>query len=160
MVNALANLGYNTAMEPGRDIVRKELNRGGGALPWKDPLSFAIKCAELSIQRHDAASRRGNMCFFDRSLVDAVSALAYEQSDLAEQHMQLLSKYRYSDTVFMAPPWAEYFENDSERMHTFEDAVAEYDRLLATYTIAGYSIQMLPRASIPDRIEFILQHIS
>lgn len=97
--------------------------------------------------------------FFDRSLVDAVSALIYEEPDHAEIHLRILDKYRYASTVFMAPPWPEKFEKDPERRHGFKDAVAEYDRLVATYTVAGYSILGLPMSSLTERIDFILEHI-
>ncbi len=38
-----------------------------------------------------------------------------------------------SRKVFMTPPWPEMFRNDSERTHSYEDAVAEYDALLPAY---------------------------
>lgn len=150
--------GHNIADEPGRDVVRQELGNGGGALPWKDPEAFAIKCVELSVQRYYAATLLGKIVFFDRSLVDAVSALIFEKSKLAEQYFRLIGEYRYATTVFMATPWPEHFENDDERMHTFEDSVTEYDRLVTTYTKSGYSILTLPQVSVPERIDFIFEH--
>lgn len=85
----------------------------------------------------------GHCCIFDRSLVDAISALVYEEPDRAESHLKRLQQYRYANAVFIAPPWPELFENDPERRHNFSDAVAEYDRLVNTYSMAGYSIIFL-----------------
>ena len=59
----------------------------------------------------------------------------------------------------MAPPWLEIYENDAERRHTFEDSFAEYDRLVTTYSDAGYNILTLPKSSVPDRINFIYKQI-
>lgn len=159
LINALALRGYSISDEPGRKIVREELNSGGGALPWVNPVEFAIKCLEMSMQRYGNATQSGKVVFFDRSLIDAISALMFEESDTADQYAYMLAKYRYADTVFMAPPWPEIFENDTERKHTFEESVAEYDRLVTMYSIAGYSIQTLPKASVHERIDFILEHI-
>lgn len=160
LLKILASRGYSTSDEPGRDVVRKELDGGGRALPWKNPVAFAIKCVELSVQRYDSARRLGRTVFFDRSLIDAVSALVYEEPDYAEQYLRLVDEYRYANTVFMASPWPEHFESDAERKHTFEDAVAEYKRLVTSYTMADYSIQTLPQVSVHDRTDFILEHIA
>ena len=124
-----------------------------------DPVGFAIKCVELSVQRFDAAAHSGKRVFFDRSLIDAVSALVHEEPNLSEHYLRILGAYRYADTVLMAAPWSEKFENDAERKHIFEVAVAEYDRLVATYTLAGYSIRILPKVSVPERVDFVLRYI-
>lgn len=159
LVDALAAQGFGKSEEPGRQIVREELNTGGDALPWMNPVAFSEKCAELSMHRYTFATQAGTVAFFDRSLIDAVSALVYEEPDRAETHLQRLQQCRYACTVFMAPPWPEIFENDPERQHCFADAVAEYDRLVVTYTMAGYSVLFLPKSSLAERIEFVLQHI-
>ena len=159
LTNALLACGHRVSDEPGLKVVREELDSGGSALPWVNPVEFAEKCLELSVQQYADATRSSEVVFFDRSLVDAVSALVYEVPDRAEPYMRMLAEYRYADTVFMAPPWPEHFVNDSERRHTFEDSIAEYDRLVVTYLMAGYSIQTLPRQSVPERIAFIHKHI-
>lgn len=160
LVDALASHGFGISEEPGRQIIREELDTGGDALPWMDSVAFSEKCAELSVHRYTAATEAGTVIFFDRSLVDAVSALVYEEPERAETHLQRLQLFRYANTVFMAPPWPEIFENDPERQHCFADAVAEYDRLIATYTMAGYSVLFLPKSPLAERIDFVLRHIA
>lgn len=159
LIDALAARGFGISQEPGRQIVREELDTGGDALPWVDPVAFSEKCAEFSVNRYTAAREAGTVVFFDRSLIDAVSALIYQQPDIAETHLLRLQQCRYANTVFIVPPWPEIFQNDSERRHCFADAVAEYDRLLVTYRMAGYSVLFLPKSTIADRIDFVLKHI-
>lgn len=159
LVNALEARGYSVSGEPGRDIVRQELDCNGEALPWQNPIAFAEKCVELSIQRYNAAKQLDGVVFFDRSLVDAVSALVFEDPDGSKKYWQLLAEYRYASTVFMAAPWPEQFEQDAERHNTFEDSVAEYNRLIETYTIFHYSIVTLPQYSVLERVEFVLKHV-
>lgn len=160
LINALASHGHEIAREPGRDIVRSEMASGGSSLPWTNPEAFAIRCIELSIQRYEAARLSGGIVFFDRSLIDAVSALIRVKSEKAEHYSPVLDEYRYADTVFMATPWPEIFENDSERKHTFEESAAEYERLVCSYVQSGYSIKTVPQVSVPERVSFILQHIT
>ena len=104
---ALASRGFGISDEPGRKIVREELEAGGSALPWTNPVTFSEKCAELSVHRHTAATQAGAVVLFDRSLVDAISALVFEDPDRAETHLRSLGEYRYASTVFMTPPWPE-----------------------------------------------------
>ncbi|MFK7856829.1 MAG: AAA family ATPase [Granulosicoccus sp.] len=159
LIDALAARGFGISQEPGRQIVREELDTGGDALPWVDPVAFSEKCADLSVHRYSDATEAGTVVFFDRSLIDAVSSLIYEQPDSAKTHLLRLQQCRYANTVFIAPPWPELFENDPERQHSFADAVAEYDRLLVTYRMAGYSVLILPKSPLADRIDFVLKHI-
>jgi predicted ATPase len=42
--------------------------------------------------------------------------------------------FRYNRRVFIAPPWREIFQQDSERKQDFDEAVRTYDSLVATYT--------------------------
>ncbi|MDB3936362.1 AAA family ATPase [Granulosicoccus sp.] len=78
LIKALNACGYSIADKPGREIVRAELDRGGDALPWNHPVKFSIKCGELSVQRYEVKKNLVETVFFDRSLVDAVSALNEE----------------------------------------------------------------------------------
>ncbi|MBM3198374.1 MAG: hypothetical protein FJZ58_03860 [Chlamydiae bacterium] len=61
--------------------------------------------------------------------------------------------------IFMAPPWRELFCHDKERKHSFEDAVAEYDRLLDFYPRHGYFMVEIPKESVEKRTEWLLQQV-
>src|SRR5665213_3191356 len=71
----LSRRGYAVVEEPGRRIVREEVERGGTALPWLDAAGFARRAVALSLADLAAASRLAGPVFFDRGLVDAVAAL-------------------------------------------------------------------------------------
>ena len=160
LIKALSSAGFSISDEPGRKVVREELEKDGGVLPSSNPIAFAQKCVTLSLQQHNDALRSGKVVFFDRCLVDAVSALVFEKPECADQYLRSLEEFRYADTVFMAPPWPEHYENDAERKHTLEDAIAEYDRLVVTYSAAGYSMLTLPKVSVTERLEFVLEHVA
>lgn len=61
--------------------------------------------------------------------------------------------------VFIAAPWPENFENDAERKQTFEDAVAKFNRLIATFALSDYAIHTLPKASVPEQIDFVSRYM-
>ena len=156
LIAALAALGEAVAPEPGRQIVKDELARGGDGLPWANQQRFIDLCAERTIRDFDAHAGTGRRAFFDRSFVDVASAVA-QTGLLAPAGLDAaLRSKRYAPFVFMSAPWEALFANDEERRHTFADSVAEYERLVPAYASLGYEIVHLPQASVPDRVAFVL----
>jgi predicted ATPase len=148
----MARRGHACMDEPGRAIVREEVARGGTALPWIDMAAFARRCLDRAVAQFDAADGPGPV-FFDRSIIDAVTALA-RLGPLAVEDAALARSRRY-DRVILAPPWRELFAGDAERRHDFAEAVAEYDALCAAYPAWGYGVSDLPRLPVAQRVDFL-----
>ena len=66
---------------------------------------------------------------------------------------------RYDETVFVVPPWPEIYRQDGERRHGMDEALAEYEPLLATYRRLGYRLVELPRVDIAARADFVLAEL-
>ena len=150
LVEALAAKGYPTFPEPGRQIVREETYVPTGTLPGEDPVRFGLRCLDRAVLFYNMA-RPDPVAFFDRSIVDAAANLAHR----GQPHPDHILRYRYADTVFLAPPWPELFSSDAERTHGFDAACAEYDLLEAAYRDAGYRLALLPKADVATRIAFV-----
>src|ERR1700761_1182253 len=73
----LARRGFAVVEEPGRRIVKSELEKGGTALPWIDPIAFLHRAIEVALEDWDASGHLPGPVFFDRGLVDAASALEH-----------------------------------------------------------------------------------
>ncbi|NUQ30492.1 MAG: AAA family ATPase [Acidobacteriaceae bacterium] len=154
LIEELARRGYSVIEEPGRRIVREETEQGGSALPWMDVAAFLRRAIALSLADRDAAPSL-NWVFFDRGLIDAASALQHVTGEAILEEVG--RKHRYYPQVFLTPPWPEIYETDPERRHSFDDAVAEYDRLLKTYPILGYEVILLPKIGIRERADFVIE---
>lgn len=155
----LGRRGYKTVSEPGRKIVREELETGGDALPWINPQAFVDRAIEMSVAAFDeVASHRGPV-FFDRSFIDAVSFAVHQTGELSSDFTQLVHQRRYAPTVFLVPPWPEIFANDAERQTSYEDAVAEYERLLVSFELFGYAAVIVPKEPVEKRADFVLAAI-
>ena len=150
----LALRGHAVVEEPGRRIVRAELSRGGTALPWIDAAAFARRAVALAHADRTEAARHAGLVFFDRGLIDAAVAL---QHFTGEDAVTALGAARYHRRVFMAPPWREIYVEDPERRHGFDDAVAEYERLIAAYPSLGYEVVTLAKTAVAARAECALQ---
>ena len=72
-----ARRGYSIVEEPGRRIVREEIDRGGSALPWVDQAAFLQRALAMSVADQISASTREGWIFFDRGLVDAAAGLEH-----------------------------------------------------------------------------------
>lgn len=158
LLDTLARRGFAIVEEPGRRIVREELARAGYALPWVDAEAFLHRANAMALEdREAAATETSDLVFFDRGLIDAAVALAHLTG--RDVLTPLAHPHRYNRRVFLAPPWREIFVNDTERHHSFEDAVAEYGRLLNGYAALGYQTLALPKTAVEERADFVLAEV-
>ena len=51
--------GWPVVEEPGRRIVKHELETGGRALPWVDPVAFLHRAIEMALADRQAAQSDG-----------------------------------------------------------------------------------------------------
>ncbi|WP_395675733.1 AAA family ATPase [Inquilinus sp.] len=150
----LGRRGHAVVEEPGRRIVKLELESGGQALPWVDGPAFARRAIAMALADRAAAEARPGWVFFDRGLVDAASALQHMTGEPAlETHAR---PHPYHRRVFLTPPWPEIYGTDPERRHGVDAALEEYERLLVDYPALGYEVVILPKASVAERAEFVL----
>ncbi|QQN51116.1 AAA family ATPase [Stutzerimonas balearica] len=155
LLEALRRRGYAVVEEPGRRVIAEQSRNAGDGLPWVDMAAFlheALRVARLDLER--VASATGPV-FFDRGLIDAAAALQ-RLCGLSMSHT-LGGLQPYGRLVFLTPPWPDIYRVDEQRRHGFAEAVAEYTHLEATYKTLGYDVRILPRASVADRTDFVLQ---
>lgn len=153
----LARRGFAVVEEPGRRIVAEEIAGAGAALPWVDLAAFARRALRMAIEDRERAGRESGLVFFDRGLVDAAVALQHATGEPAQATLR--AQPRYDSRVFMTPPWREIYVGDAERRHGFDAAVAEYERLAEAYPLLGYRLDVLPRASVAERADFVLNRL-
>ncbi|MEM7302492.1 MAG: AAA family ATPase [Pseudomonadota bacterium] len=158
LLSALAAQGYTTVPEPGRRIVQSEFASGGQALPWQDPVSFSRKAVELALSDLESVPDNAGTVFFDRGLIDALTALEHH-SGTSVQHLWQATR-SYERIVFVAPPWSEIFLQDEERRHTFEQASDEYQRILVKLLDHGFSAIELPKVPVPERVRFVIHELN
>lgn len=154
---ALKERGFDTVPEPGRRIVIEELRASGIALPWANPKAFAERAVQMARSDLVWADHQTGVVFFDRGLVDAALALTHAGGPAYRD--TLGTRRTYSRKVFLAPPWPEIYKTDAERQHGFSEAEAEFQRIATTLPNLGYDIRILPKASVAERIAFVLTEL-
>ena len=150
--------GHPVVEEPGRRIVRQELQSGGDALPWVNGPAFARRAIEMALADREAARSLPGWVFFDRGLIDAASALEQTTGEAVLHDLGAL--HRYHRRVFLAPPWPEIYVTDPERRHGLEAALPEFERQAREFPALGYEVILLPKTSVSERADFVLATVS
>lgn len=156
LIDALAARGFARTIEAGRAIIQQQVASGGTALPWSDPRAFAELMFEWELRSYADASQQAGIVFFDRGVADVVGYLRLMKLAVPAHMDAAVRAHRYDAKVFVAPPWPEIFAQDAERKQTLAEAERTYDALVATYADYGYELVELPRASVADRVAFVL----
>jgi predicted ATPase len=159
LLRELADRGYRVFAEPCRQIIKEQNYIGGDAIPSKDFYKCTELCVSRSMHNMISAAATTSHVFFDRSIVDAVSGLEHIKASVPTHIMKALQTFRYNKKVFITPPWPEVFRNDSERIHSYDHAVADYAALLTTYERIGHELVFLPKVSVQHRVDFILREL-
>jgi predicted ATPase len=156
LLSELARRDFRTFEEPGRQIVREQLSIGGDALPWENAAKFIDQVIVRAMHQMITAARSESIAFFDRGIIDAVTAIERMKLPLSPHYQRALEVYRYNRAIFLSPPWPEIYVTDSERRHAFEEAEREYAALEESYPRHGYDIVLLPKIDVARRADFVL----
>jgi len=109
-----------------------------------------------NVRNHRAARSLDGPVFFDRRIPECLAWLQLSGVDLKPHHLAAAARNRYARTVFVAEPWPEVYVRNAERQAPFELAVRSYEATVAAYVEAGYQLCVLPKASVQERVNFVL----
>lgn len=155
LLSELVRRGYSVVLEPGRQIVKEQQAIKGDALPWINLQKFLDLALSRYIYQFNSQNETDRFIFFDRGIIDAIQL----DKPQAEYFQNAAKIFRYNRIVFLVPPWEEIFANDPERKHDFEAAVKEFDELLIKYKNFGYETVLIPKVSVVERVDFILEKL-
>jgi predicted ATPase len=143
----------------GRKIIQEQLLIGGNALHWGDREMFLELMLSRSMGDYDrVADSRGHV-FFDRGVPELVGYGPLVGFPTPAHVRKAAELFRYAPAVFVMPPWREIYQNDAERKQDFAEAIASYDLAVSTYREFGYEPVDVPKASVAERLRFILERV-
>ena len=157
LIDALERAGHARTVEAGRGIIQEQVRIGGQALPWGDRLLFAELMLAWEMRSYRMAEEVDGAVFFDRGVVDVVGYLKLVGLPIPEHARKAAELFRYSPSVFVAPPWREIFHADTERKQDWDEAVRTYEVLANAYRSNGYKLVELPCVSVSERVRFVLE---
>ena len=160
VLDLLAQQGYKTVPEVARTIIQQQNDTSGNATHTGDQAAFCDLMLDASIKAYKKNDINSAPVFFDRGIP---GLLGYaDMIDLADKTkiLDAINQYRYNSTVFSFPPWEEIYQNDDERLQDFAEAVTTYRYIKAAHETSGYTVLEVPKATVEERVAFILRHLS
>jgi predicted ATPase len=155
----LSGLGIHCVSEPAREILAEQRMIKAMGVPEKNAALFSLLMLSRSIHNYYENSFVEASVVFDRGIPDM---LAYARLfGLAEtSYANAAKEFRYNPTVFYFPAWEEIYTTDAERKMSFEAAKAFGAVVRSVYENFGYQILEVPRVSLEERVNFIVDSIS
>ena len=160
LLDALERAGFARSQEAGRGVIRDQTAIDGQALPWRDRAAFAELMLSWEMRSYHLARCARGPVFFDRGVPDVIGYLRLTGLAVPAHAEAAARRFRYHRRVFIAPPWPEIFAGDAERKQDFAEAQRTYEAMLQAYPRFGYALLELPRASIGERVAFMMRHLA
>lgn len=125
-----------------------------------DPMAFNENLLKArSAQYNKALAVEESVIFFDRGLPDVLAYMDCFGQVYGDGFVSVCETCPY-DLVFLMPPWKEIHRTDDERFETFEESLRIHACLLHRYSAMGYAVVTMPRSTVSERVNFILEHLN
>ncbi len=159
LLRFLEDLGHPCLEEISREVTSKAQQEGIDQLFLEKPLLFSELLRDARIaQYHEAATFDTDIVFIDRGIPDTVAYMDYVNQKYPDSFKEACKRYTY-DSVFFLPVWEAIHTTDNERYETFDQAREIEKYLLDTYARYGYNPVEIPKVSIDQRADFILNKL-
>ena len=158
LMNHLESEGHICYPEISREVILKAREEGVDYLFLENPMLFSERLLEGRIKQYEKATTEGKHVFIDRGIPDVVAYMDYIGDIYPEKFIAACETYKY-DKVFLLPPWEEIYTSDAERYESYEEASKIHHFLVDTYTKYGYDLHEVPKTSVEERFQFIINHL-
>lgn len=159
LINQLVKHGYCCYPEISRQVTVEAQKMGIDQLFLEDPLLFSQKLLEGRIKQfNDAKKENHPVVFIDRGIPDVVAYLNYIGDEYPALFEEACMNYTYTK-IFMLPPWEDIYESDNERYENFAQSEEIFVHLKSTYESYGYELIEVPRDTVANRVQFILDRL-
>lgn len=156
IIKALEQDNHRVHHEISREVTLEAQERGIDQLFLTDPMAFSNQLLLGRIKQFNSAVKGYN--FYDRGIPDVPAYHVFTGDPIPDDYVAACHEYRY-DAAFILPPWKEIYESDNERYESYEQAVKISNVLMEFYSNLNYEPLEVPKGTITDRVNFILDHI-
>ena len=158
LINHLETEGHICYPEISREVILKAREEGVDYLFLENPMLFSERLLEGRIKQYQNAVNEEKPVFIDRGIPDVVAYMDFIGDTYPDEFITACETYKY-DKVFLLPPWEEIYTSDAERYESYEEASKIHNYLVDTYIKYGYELHEVPKTSVEERFQFIINHI-
>jgi len=112
-----------------------------------------------SIRDYLNIAEQEEFVFFDRGIPELIGYSYLINEPISNELKKATKIFRYNKWVFIAPPWQEIYQNDTERKQDFKEAIDTYTAIKKSYIESGYQIIELPKIDVLGRVNFIINKL-
>lgn len=160
IIDGLVAKGHCCYPEISREVTLEAKKQGIEQLFLEKPLLFSELLLEgRKKQFQNATKEPHEIVFIDRGIPDVLAYMHYIGDSYPAFFDQACKDHKYT-SIFVLPPWQDIYVSDTERYENYEQAVLIHKHLLETYQKYGYSIVEVPRDTVENRVDFVLNHLS
>lgn len=159
LIEAFRKRGFTCFDEPARKILKDQLKIDGPALPSKSPAAFIKEMLKDVEKSYISAGTDNDIVFYDRAFPDLYMYCSVFNVD-PKVLFEFENKFIYHNSVFILPVWEDIFVNDDLRKMPFEESFERQEELIRAYNSLSYNLVEVPKASVSERVDFILKKIS
>ncbi len=167
VINHLEEIGFTCLHEVIRMMTLEKKEEEGEAVFKTNPIVSVSNPEEFNQRILDARiaqytsivnSVEKNV-FFDRGIPDVLAYMDCFNQPYNATFEKASNDHPY-DAVFLMPPWKEIHISDNERFESYEESILVHECLYNCYDRFGYEVQIVPKMSIAQRVDYILDHLN
>lgn len=158
LINHLEKEGHICYPEISREIIIQAREEGAEFLFLENPMLFSERLLAGRIKQYENAILESNSVFIDRGIPDVVAYMDFIGDTYPEEFIEACLKYKY-DKIFLLPPWEEIYTTDDTRYESYEEATKIHNSLVNTYKKYGYDLHEVPKTTVENRYQFILDQL-
>jgi predicted ATPase len=160
LLNELTKYKIKIVSENAREIIKQEIENNGDGLPWKNKAHFASLMLEAASKSYKSIPESDSETyFFDRGILDTICYANLVGLLVSDEMDKLAKNLLYNRKVFILPPWKEIYHTDNERKQTWKEARLTFTKMKQTYLNYGYELIEVPKDTVKNRVNFILNSI-
>lgn len=159
VINLLKEQGHYCLPEVSREVILEAQKNGVEQLFLEQPLLFSELLLEGRKRQHATAyDCEAEIVFIDRGIPDVLAYMHYIGDAYPAHFEDACRELRYTK-IFILPPWQEIYVSDNERYENFEQSSLIHTHLMETYKGFGYDLIEVPKDTVANRVDFILNHL-
>lgn len=159
IIDNLISKGFCCYPEVSREIISEAQKQGIEQLFLEKPLLFSELLLEGRKKQFNNAQKEAHKTvFLDRGIPDVLAYMHYIGDSYPAFFHEACTEHKY-DRIFILPPWEEIYVSDDERYENYEQAKLIYNHLVETYEKYGYNLIEVPKGTVEERTNYILNSL-
>ncbi|OHX65871.1 AAA family ATPase [Flammeovirga pacifica] len=155
LIEALNEKNYPIVSEASRQIISQEQLNSSDGMPWGNIERYSRLVYQKIV---DDLIELEEACFTDRSLIDVIAYLEYQDRAIPSSLKNFPFDKFYQKKAFVALPWEDIYENDAQRPESYNYHVQLSKKVIATYEKYNFEVIEIPFTSVDRRVDFVLEN--